>query len=60
MQGHREKWDIRMIRVQIPLLYQAILRVIDEGIGSLNDVDEFGNTILHVGHPHTVFVGYGD
>ncbi|KAK0752816.1 hypothetical protein B0T18DRAFT_2860 [Schizothecium vesticola] len=47
MQGHREKWDIVMIRAQIPLLYQAILRVIDEGIGCLNDVDEFGNTILH-------------
>jgi len=57
IQGHREQWDIGKIRVQIPLLHQAILHVIGDGTGNLNNVDEFGNTILHVRDPlQIVFV----
>ena len=47
--GHEEEWDVGVDLSQISRIRQALLRIIEQGRGNLNDIDESGNNIVHVG-----------
>lgn len=44
-----EAVEIRLVASELRRLHKDLLKVIKEGHGNLDDVDEYGNTIIHVG-----------
>ncbi|KAI9164088.1 hypothetical protein HJFPF1_05724 [Paramyrothecium foliicola] len=44
---NRYEWDVEQARLQLQLLYRSLLDMERNGLGSLQDRDENGHTVLH-------------